>query len=67
MLHKGRSLEYRLLAQGEPPAPLDDEKSGHQSVDQAKAHQQQRTTFKPPPDHPWKRIPVSRNQPHFQP
>lgn len=67
VLHKGHLLEYRLLAQGEPPAPLDDEKSVHRSVDQAKVQQQKRTNFKPPPDHPWKRIPVSNNQPPFQP
>lgn len=67
VLHKGHSLKYRLLAQGDPPAPLDDEKSVHQSVDRAKAQQQQRPTHKPPPDHPWKRTPISRNQPPLPP
>ncbi len=61
LLHQGRSLAYRLLAQGEPPAPLDDEKSVHQSVEQAKAAQQQRPAYKPPADHPWRRIPISPN------
>ncbi len=63
VLYKGKSLDYRVLAQGEPPAPLDDEKSVHQSVDQAKTRQQQQPNYKPRPDHPWKRIPVSPNQP----
>ena len=51
------------LAQGEAPAPLDDEKSVHQSVDLAKTRQQRQPNYKPRPDHPWKRIPVSPNQP----
>lgn len=59
VLHGGRSLAYRLLAQGEPPAPLDDEKSVHQSVDRAKTEQQRRPAYKPRADHPWKRIPIS--------
>ncbi len=67
VLHNGHSLEYRLLALGEPPAPLDDEKSVHQSVDRVKAQQQQRPAYKPSPDHPWKRIPISRNQQPLQP
>lgn len=67
VLHHGRSLPYRLLAQGEPPAPLDDEKSVHSSVEQAKAAQQRRPAYKPPADHPWKRIPISRKQPPLQP
>lgn len=67
VLHKGHSLEYRLLARGELPAPLDDEKSVHQSVERAKAQQQQRPVYKPPPDHPWKRVPISQSQPPSQP
>lgn len=67
VLHKGRTLAWRLLAEGAPPIPLDDQKSLHQSVDQAKREQQQRTHHKPPPDHPWKRIPISTRQPPLQP
>lgn len=67
VLHQGRALTYRLLAQGEPPAPLHDEKSVHHSVEQAKAAQQQRPAYKPPADHPWKRIPISSKQPPLQP
>lgn len=67
VLHKGRSLAYRLLAQGEPPAPLDDEKSVHHSVERAKAAQQQRPAYKPPADHPWKQIPISPKHPPLQP
>lgn len=67
VLHNGHSLNYRLLAQGEPPAPLDDEKSVHQSVEQAKAAQRQRPAYKPPADHPWRRIPISPRQPPLQP
>lgn len=57
VLHQGRSLTYRLLAQGESPAPLDDEKSVHQSVDKAKARQAMKPAYKPPPDHPWRQYP----------
>lgn len=54
LLHQGRSLPYRVLAESEPPSPLDDEKSLHQSVEQAKAKQQTRPEHKPAPDHPWR-------------
>ncbi len=49
VMHAGRILDYRILAQGEPPAPLDDEKSVHHTVEQAKPK------WKPPADHPWRR------------
>ena len=55
LLHKGQVMPYRVLAEGEPPIPLDDEKSLHQSVGQAKAKQTARPAYKPAPDHPWKR------------
>ena len=58
VLHRGRVLDYRLLAQGQPPAPLDDEKSVHLSVQNAKQQQLANPAHKPAPDHPWKRIPV---------
>jgi hypothetical protein len=60
VLHKGRSLAYRVLSEGEPPIPLDDEKSLHQTVDNAKARQQAAPTRKPAPDHPWRRSPVGK-------
>lgn len=56
ILYQGRSLPYRLLAEGEPPVPLDDEKSVHQTVDQAKEKQAAKRTYKPAPDHPWKKM-----------
>lgn len=56
ILHEGRSLPYQILAEGEPPVPLDDEKSVPQTVDQARHKQQRRSSWKPTPDHPWKRI-----------
>jgi len=55
VMHKGRVLDYRILAQGEPPVPLDDEKSVHHTVEQAKARQQAKPKWKPPVDHPWRR------------
>ncbi len=55
VLHQGRVLDHRILAQGDPPVPLDDEKSVHHTVDQAKARQQASSKRKPPADHPWRR------------
>jgi transposase len=55
LLHQGQILPYRRLSQGAPPIPLDDEKSVQATVDQAKTAQLARPTFKPAPDHPWKR------------
>ena len=54
LLYKG-GLPYRILGEGEPPIPLDDEKSIHATVEQAKTNQLNRQAHKPAPDHPWKR------------
>lgn len=56
ILHQGRPLTYRILVEGEPPIPLDDEKSIHATVDQALQEQRTRPQWKPAPDHPWKRL-----------
>ena len=55
VLYKGRALPYRVLAEGEPPIPLDDEKSVHATIQQAREAQLNRPAYKPPLDHPWKR------------
>lgn len=55
VLSKGRALSYRLLEQGEPPIPIEDEKSVHGRIDQIKQQQAANPANKPPPDHPWKR------------
>jgi len=60
LLYKGLSLPYRILREGEPPIPLDDEKSLHQTVDQAKARQQAIPNRKPAPDHPWRHSPIGK-------
>ena len=51
ILRQGRALPWRLLAEGEVPIPLDDEKSVHERVEQAT----NKKPWKPAPDHPWKR------------
>ena len=56
ILHKGRVMPYRLLAEGQTPAALDDEKSVHLTVDQAKARQATQPRRKPAVDHPWNRM-----------
>ena len=68
LLYEGSALPYRLLREGEPPIPLDDEKSVHHTVDHTKAKQQTRSTWKPAPDHPWgrqsSRMPAASLPPH---
>ena len=59
LLYKGRSLPYRILQQGEPPIPLADEKSVADVVTQARVNQGCRPQWKPAPDHPWRRYPVT--------
>ena len=55
ILYKGRVLPYQMLAEGEPPIPLDDEKSVHATIQRAKEAQLKKPAYKPPLDHPWKR------------
>ncbi len=59
LLYKGRSLPYRILKEGEPPIPLADEKSVADVVTQARVNQGHRAQWKPAPDHPWRRYPVT--------
>ena len=56
VLRDGRELAVRLLAEGEQPLPVEDEKSVRLRVDRAKAEQKSRPTWKPAPDHPWRRL-----------
>lgn len=56
VLCKGRPLAFRVLAEGEAPVALDDEKSVQHTVDQAKARQRARPRYKPAADHPWRRM-----------
>lgn len=55
LLSQRRPLTFRLLEEGEPPIPIDNEKSVHARIDQFKHQQTSRPAYKPPPDHPWKR------------
>ena len=55
VLRDGRELPVRLLAEGDEPAPVEDEKTVRLRVERAKAEQLSRPAWKPPPDHPWRR------------
>ena len=55
LLCRGKILDYRVLAQGQPPIPTDDEKSLCRTVDKARSLQRKRPRYKPSPDHPWNR------------
>ena len=59
LLHQGKVLDYSILQEGARPIPLDDEKSVHLTVDQARILQAQHPQWKPAPDHPWRRYPSS--------
>jgi len=63
VMHEGQVLDCRILTSGAPPVPLDDEKSVHHTVDQAKTKQQLKPQWKPPPDHPWRRSPIGNPKP----
>ena len=55
VLRDGRELPIRLFAEDGPPPPVEDGKGVRSRVDKAKARQQSRPGWKPPPDHPWRR------------
>jgi len=55
VMHQGNILPYRRLSEGEPSIPLDDEKSIHHTLEQAKLAQACRPNYKPSPDHPWRK------------
>ena len=56
VLCKGRPLDFRVLAEGEAPVALDDEKSVQRTVNEAKARQRAQPRYKPAADHPWNRM-----------
>jgi len=55
LLQKDRVLPHRVLAEGEAPIPVDDEKSLEARVNQAQAQQDKRRNHKPALDHPWRK------------
>ena len=55
LLCQGKTLDYRVLAQGQTPIPTDDEKSLCRTVDKARSLQRKRPRYKPSPNHPWNR------------
>lgn len=68
LLHQAKTLPCRLLAEGEPPIALDDEKSVHHTVEKAKATRAARPAYKPAPDHPWNRMATAQSRsPSTQP
>lgn len=55
LLHHNRPLPYSTLAKGERPAPVEDDKTLNQRVDQALASPSLPSATKPRPDHPWRK------------
>lgn len=56
LLHQGKALDYTCWVKGDPP-PLADDKEINAVVDEAKVKQSHRQSWKPAPDHPWRRSP----------
>jgi len=55
LLYKGESLQYTTFKRGEKIPEAVSEKGINQAVDQAIKTQNQRTNYKPSPDHPWRK------------
>ena len=56
LLYKGKTLQYTTFKRGEKiPEPVS-EKCINQAVNQALKKQGKRTTYKPKPDHPWRKL-----------
>jgi len=55
LLRKGKELPYTIFQKGDRPSTVEDTKSINLRVDAAKAAQQKKETWKPKPDHPWRR------------
>lgn len=55
ILRKGKEMPYTTYRKGERPAPLEDEKSLNQRVDNSQKRQAGRRNWKPAPDHPWRK------------
>ena len=53
VLHESRSLGYEKYVDGPEPIPLDDEKSVHERVDNARFGLRSKYYVKPAADHPW--------------
>jgi transposase InsO family protein len=65
LLHKGKTLAYRIFQQGESIVMIADDKTVLNHVEQA-LHRQQKSTWKPAPDHPWRR-PLTRSSTNTAP
>ncbi|HHT3530992.1 TPA: ISNCY family transposase [Enterobacter asburiae] len=53
VLHESRPLGYEIYVDGPEPIPLDDEKSVHERVDNARYNLRSKYYVKPAADHPW--------------
>ncbi|HHR5390842.1 TPA: ISNCY family transposase [Salmonella enterica subsp. enterica] len=53
VLHESRPLDYEKYVDGPEPIPLDDEKSVHERVDNARYNLRSKYYVKPAADHPW--------------
>ena len=56
VLRQGKALDFRILAEGEAPVALNDEKSVQHTVAEAQARQRAQPRYKPSVDHPWNRM-----------
>ena len=61
--YRGKTLAYRQHTDGQPPVPIENEKTIAQRLDRIRQQQRQRPRCKPAPDHPWRRYPTSPQAP----
>ena len=57
--YQGQPLACRQQTEGQPPIPIENEKTIAQRLNLIHRQQQQRPQHKPSPDHPWRRYPTS--------
>ena len=68
LVYRGKRLPYTCWEHGEMPVPLAHDKEVNHCVDRAKQRQELRSSWRPAPNHPWKKpILPGRGQASFQP
>lgn len=62
LLYKGRKLAYESWKRGDQSPAVKDAKEINQTIDQTIQSQAQRKAWKPPPDHPWRKLLLPKHQ-----
>jgi transposase len=62
ILYNGRALAWEIYQRGESPPPVIDSKQLNQIVDQTIRRQNKTSSWKPKPDHPWRKPIISQKR-----